>query len=266
MAREKKETPAGRHGRRDADIWMQETPENEWADAIKPGVLGADEALINSLGTAEAAKRLGVSNPYRNGNLTDAASDAFEEYSRAWAKRVSDALHSQKTPTTHHATKKSPAQLQREIDEVLATAKAREISDRRIAALIALGEDVRNTPAWRDAMSERRMINFRSGSKGRAMIKKEPWWKGKFETDPGPEVAKIFLKHERATARRIKEVSSSRQAALAWLERVGSEPSSDSNIRKITAAAEKRLSRSHSTIRSSAVKRGSQSSRRRRRP
>lgn len=68
------------------------------------------------------------------------------------------------------ARKKSAAQLNREIDETLAgssetraTAKAREISDRRIAVLIANGEDVRNTPAWRDAMSERRMINFLTG-------------------------------------------------------------------------------------------------------
>jgi hypothetical protein len=52
---------------------------------------------------------------------------------------------------------KSSAQLDREIAEALA---AREISDRRIAALIANKEDVRNTPAWRDAMHERRAINF----------------------------------------------------------------------------------------------------------
>lgn len=61
---------------------------------------------------------------------------------------------------------KSAKQLERELTEALATAKAREISERRIAALIANGEDVRNTPAWRDAMSESRMIsrmiNFRS--------------------------------------------------------------------------------------------------------
>lgn len=62
-----------------------------------------------------------------------------------------------------HATrKKTKAQLDREITDSLATAKAREISDRRIAVLIANGEDVRNTPAWRDAMYERRMINFQS--------------------------------------------------------------------------------------------------------
>ena len=99
---------------------MQETPESEWADAIKPGVLGADEALINGLGATEAAKYLGISNPYRNGRLTDAASTAFEEYSRAWAKRVSAAMHSERAPTRHHATKKSPAQLDREIAEALA--------------------------------------------------------------------------------------------------------------------------------------------------
>lgn len=46
------------------------------------------------------------------------------------------------------------------------SARAREISERRIAALIANDEDVRNSPAWRDAMSESRMIDFmaRSGS------------------------------------------------------------------------------------------------------
>ena len=98
-------------GRRDAEIWMQETPESEWADAIKPGVLGADEALINGLGFTEAAKRLGISNPYRNGNLTDAASTAFEEYSRAWAKRVSAALRSDKAPTQHHARKRQPSEV-----------------------------------------------------------------------------------------------------------------------------------------------------------
>jgi len=59
---------------------------------------------------------------------------------------------------------KSPAQLDREITEALATAKAREISERRIAALIANREDVRNTPAWRDAMSEARAIRFMTSS------------------------------------------------------------------------------------------------------
>jgi hypothetical protein len=58
---------------------------------------------------------------------------------------------------------KSAKQLDDDIAESLATAKAREISERRIAVLIANGEDVRNTPAWRDAMSESRMIRFRSG-------------------------------------------------------------------------------------------------------
>ena len=121
----KKAPTAANAGRRDAEIWMQETPESEWADALKPGVLGADEALINALGTAEAAKYLGVSNPYRNGNLTDASSRAFEEYARAWAKRVSEAVRSEKSSTRHHATKKSPAQLDREIAEALARTNPR---------------------------------------------------------------------------------------------------------------------------------------------
>jgi hypothetical protein len=73
---------------------------------------------------------------------------------------------------------RSRAQIKREIDEVLARksgggakssgdggiAKAREISERRIAALIANGEDVRNSPAWRDAMSESRTIDFMARS------------------------------------------------------------------------------------------------------
>ena len=96
---------------------MQETPQAEWADAIKPGVLGADEGLINALGYVEAAKYLGINKPYRDGQLTDAASTAFGNYARAWAKRVSEALRSEQ----HHATKKTSTQLQREIDEVLAT-------------------------------------------------------------------------------------------------------------------------------------------------
>ena len=104
---------------------MQETPESEWPDAIKPGVLGADEALINGLGATEAAKYLGISNPYRNGKLTDAAGTAFEEYSRAWAKRVSTAL-TETAPTRHHATKKSPAQLDREIAEALHSPSGRQ--------------------------------------------------------------------------------------------------------------------------------------------
>lgn len=39
----------------------------------------------------------------------------------------------------------------------------------------------------------------------------------------------------------LRRVRSSPQAALAWLERVGSWPSSDPDIRAITLAAERRL-------------------------
>jgi hypothetical protein len=41
-------------------------------------------------------------------------------------------------------------------------ARALETSGRRIAALIANGEDLRNTSAWRDAMHEKRTIEFLS--------------------------------------------------------------------------------------------------------
>lgn len=37
--------------------------------------------------------------------------------------------------------------------------KARDISDRRLAALKSNGEDVANTPAWRDALEEQRQVN-----------------------------------------------------------------------------------------------------------
>ena len=125
MARQTARQTAANAGRRDADIFMQETPEGEWADAIKPGVLGADEGLINALGYVEAAKRLGINKPYRDGQLTDAASTAFGDYARAWTKRVSEALRSEQ----HHATKKkTSAQLQREIDEVLARPLARIVN------------------------------------------------------------------------------------------------------------------------------------------
>jgi hypothetical protein len=41
-------------------------------------------------------------------------------------------------------------------------ARAREISERRIAGLITNGEDVRNSPAWRDALHESQMIDLMS--------------------------------------------------------------------------------------------------------
>lgn len=138
----KKAPTAASAGRRDAEIWMQETPESEWADALKPGVLGADESLINALGTAEAAKYLGVSSPYRNGNLTDSARTAFEQYARAYAKRISEALRSERTFTAHHATKKSSAQLQREIDEMLSRPPATDSFERAKLEAAAIEAEV----------------------------------------------------------------------------------------------------------------------------
>lgn len=42
----------------------------------------------------------------------------------------------------------------------------------------------------------------------------------------------------------LRKVSGSYEAALEWLERVGSWPSSDAGIREITAAAHRRVNRS----------------------
>lgn len=87
-------TKATREGQADAITWMNENPRSEWADAIRPGTLAADEALINALGVEEAAKLLGVSHPYTRGGfgLTKRAEEAFAAYSRAWAATVREAL------------------------------------------------------------------------------------------------------------------------------------------------------------------------------
>lgn len=44
-------------------------------------------------------------------------------------------------------------------------------------------------------------------------------------------------------SRKIAEVSRSYDAALLWLEIVGSWPSSDPSVRRVTEAAQKRFSR-----------------------
>jgi hypothetical protein len=83
---------ATREGRRDAETWMGENPRSEWADAIRPSVLGADEGLINALGAAEAARYLGVPRPYVNGELTSKAYAAFRSYAKAWEAAIRSAL------------------------------------------------------------------------------------------------------------------------------------------------------------------------------
>lgn len=85
-------TKALDEGRSDAERWISETPESEWADAIKPGTLGADEGLINALGVTEAARSLGVERAYDDGALTEAAQAAFGAYSAAWRARVEEEI------------------------------------------------------------------------------------------------------------------------------------------------------------------------------
>ena len=84
---------ATREGQRDANTWMAENPRSQWAVAIRPGVLGADEGLINALGATEAARYLGVPRPYVNGELTKKAYAAFRSYAKAWDATVRGALN-----------------------------------------------------------------------------------------------------------------------------------------------------------------------------
>lgn len=85
---------AAQEGQSDANTWMNENPRSDWEGAIRPGTLGADEALINALGVNEAAKFLGVARPHVNGELTKKAYEAFRAYARAWTATVEHALKS----------------------------------------------------------------------------------------------------------------------------------------------------------------------------
>jgi hypothetical protein len=81
-------------GQAHAITWMNENPRSEWGAAIRPGTLGADEALINAFGVNEAARILGVTRAYVNGELTKKAYEAFRSYAKTWAATVEDALKS----------------------------------------------------------------------------------------------------------------------------------------------------------------------------
>lgn len=86
-------TAAERHGREDAQTWMGENPRSEWADAIKPGVLGADEALINALGYAATCKLFGIDPELQeDGGTPEVFHEACRIYSRAWRNTVSEAI------------------------------------------------------------------------------------------------------------------------------------------------------------------------------
>ena len=70
------------HGIKDAQVWMNENDRAEWSASVRPGQLGADEALINALGSEEVAALFGVVTG------SDAFSEACRDYSRAWADTV----------------------------------------------------------------------------------------------------------------------------------------------------------------------------------
>lgn len=94
---------ATQRGQADANTWMAENPHGAWARAIRPGTLGADEALINAMGVEEAAVFLGVPRPHVDGELTKSAYKAFRDYARAWTATIEQALKS--GPKSSHATR-----------------------------------------------------------------------------------------------------------------------------------------------------------------
>ena len=61
-------------------------------DALKPGQLGADEALINALTTTELEQQVGA--PVRNtdGTWTDYAEQWLRDYSKGWRSALEDRL------------------------------------------------------------------------------------------------------------------------------------------------------------------------------
>lgn len=70
----------------DAETWISETTDPDmWQLAISQP-LGADEALINAMGSDFVAKLFGVEND------TDAYASACGDYSKAWRETVREAL------------------------------------------------------------------------------------------------------------------------------------------------------------------------------
>lgn len=83
---------AARSGRADAEVWLDETLVTEWADAIRPGVLGADESLISAIGVTDAARLFGVPAVGPDGFTSPEFEAACGEYARSWASRVREAI------------------------------------------------------------------------------------------------------------------------------------------------------------------------------
>lgn len=79
-------TKATECGIEDAQTFMAETPDrDDWKQAIAPGTLDADEALLNAIGFAGAARLFGVA---EGEQLMSACAD----YSKAWRDTVASAL------------------------------------------------------------------------------------------------------------------------------------------------------------------------------
>jgi len=79
------------NGRDDAETWLGDEPRDNWAAAIRPGTLGADEGLINAIGMDEVGKLFGMT-MYLDGVLRPEAYEALGAYSWAWEQRVREEL------------------------------------------------------------------------------------------------------------------------------------------------------------------------------
>jgi hypothetical protein len=82
---------ANAQGENDAQDWLSETPSDQWAAAVAPSALGADEALINAIGAKAVAAMFGLAED------SDDFGAACSCYSSAWRDAVVAAIREQET-------------------------------------------------------------------------------------------------------------------------------------------------------------------------
>lgn len=81
------------HAVEDAETFLNETPREDWEDAIKPGTCDADEGLINACGAEAVGQMFGLSRVYaKDGSYTHTMSEALAAYAVAWREAVGAAV------------------------------------------------------------------------------------------------------------------------------------------------------------------------------
>ena len=81
-----KQTKAAAQGTEDAQTWLTESTREEQLQSLQPGQEGADEALINALGTEKTAALFGVAHG------SAAWATACDEYNAAFRATVAKAV------------------------------------------------------------------------------------------------------------------------------------------------------------------------------